>query len=395
MFDPPNFLIDLLGKQTADVAVRIIWALLFLLGVLIVRRLADAILHFMMRWTKRTDTDLDDKLIAAFIPPVKLVITIAGFWFAIRIIEVGSFWQRFVDQVASTVLAIAIFWGISRFLDVVIGTIPSSRLGKTKVVNNAMMAAARQIMRAIVVMFAFVVVMDQWGYNFAGLLAGLGLGGLAIALAAQDTLSNLIGYFALITDSPFDVGDYVVTEHAEGVVEGLGFRSTRIRKLDQSLSYVPNSVMARASITNWSRLNKRRLNVSVSMSENISSGQVLYAVDAIRVMLLNHARVIKGTEVVQFVEIADDFHRPKIMIIAMLDVAEWSRFQAIKEDIMLRVYDILQYYNAQSKYPTYTSLKDSGHLDVLRQQQAGVQLLQSDPEMIIPQNAANEPGKAG
>src|SRR5262249_8920002 len=142
---------------------------------------------------------------------------------------------------------------------------------------------------------------QEWGYDVTGLIAGLGLGGLAISLAAQDTLSNIFGFAAIVSDRPFVVGEYVKTKDVEGSVERVGLRSTRVRQIDQAVVAVPNSMLASSAILNWSRLSKRKLEVTLGVTYKTRPDQMEALLASLREMLKAHDKVDPNSVVVYFI----------------------------------------------------------------------------------------------
>src|SRR3982751_4471798 len=129
--------------------------------------------------------------------------------------------------------------------------------------------------KTILMALALVIIIQEWGYDVSGLVAGLGLGGLAFSLAAKDTVENLFGFTTIVSDQPFVVGEFIKSNDIEGTVEHVGIRSTRIRQQDQSYVIVPNSKLASAPILNWSRLNKRWYNTTLRVSYNATRQDIV------------------------------------------------------------------------------------------------------------------------
>ncbi len=349
---PPEFLVDLVGQDSAETITQLtIAALIIVLTVLLVGRIAAIIIRFATRLTKRTSTQLDDQLINGIEPPLRFLVAVIGIWVALTTLDMRDEINRVVHTIATTLIAVAIFWGIYRIVDVIADALVEYTEKDPRFDHN-LVRFGRQIAKAVVLIFLFVVIMDQLGYNLNGLLAGLGIGGLAIALAAQDALSNLIGYFVIIGDSPFNIGDFVETDSATGVVENIGFRSTRFRALDQSLIIVPNGTVANSSITNWSRLTRRRLDMTLGITYTASSEQILSVVQAVREMLDAHPSVIEDTVFVQFVNFGDS--ALELRIICYLDRPIWTQFQTAKEDINLRIMQLLHERGVELAFPTQT-----------------------------------------
>jgi MscS family membrane protein len=205
----------------------------------------------------------------------------------------------------------------------------------TSLLDEKLAQVTRQIGRALLIIFGAAAILEQWQFNVAGLVAGLGIGGLAVALAAQSTLANLFGYFMILADEPFRVGDWIVFGDVSGGVEAIGFRSTRIRAIDQSLVTVPNNTLMNANITNWSRLVKRRFTLMLSLSLYSTPDQVLAVVNGIRDMLQAHPRVLKDGLLVQFVALTSK--SIDIAIYCFVDEPDYNQFQALTEDINLKI----------------------------------------------------------
>src|SRR5262249_35855949 len=129
--------------------------------------------------------------------------------------------------------------------------------------------------KLLFIVLAVLVIVQEWGYDPSGLIAGLGIGGLAISLAAQDTVKNLFGFTTIVGDQPFTVGDFIKTADVEGTVEHVGVRSTRIRRQDQAYVTVPNSVLANSAILNWSRLSKRWIDMTLRITYDASRSDIL------------------------------------------------------------------------------------------------------------------------
>ena len=144
-----------------------------------------------------------------------------------------------------------------------------------------------RILRSIIIGLTICVVLDEWGYNVNGFITGLGIGGLAFALAAQETLANLFGGLVIILDKPFSIGDYIKTANVEGTVEDINFRSTKIRALDKGLVTEPNSVIAKSTIINWTKRDVRRMSFNIGVTYHTSKEQLQNCITKIRNMLID------------------------------------------------------------------------------------------------------------
>ncbi len=342
-----DFLNDFFSDDTTDLVSRLLLVVAILLLTWLLRQIVNAVIPALLRRFRRGDSQtlLERLAVDALRPPVRFLISVGGLWVAALALELPPRMMNIIDSVLTTLAAYGIFWAVYRLADPLVSafTAVSRRAMRDTsiptLLDERLTMFIQQIFKALIMIIGIAMVIEAWGYDISGLIAGLGLGGLAFALAAQNTLENLLGYFVILADEPLRVGEYVVFGDINGTVEKIGFRSTRLRSLDQSLITVPNKTIMNANVTNWSRLAKRRLNVTLGLSYTNSPKQILSAVQAIREMLKAHKLVQEDSVIVQFVDLGKD--TLDIMIICFMNTPNWNDFQAAKQDINLRIMSLL------------------------------------------------------
>ncbi|MBN1564596.1 MAG: mechanosensitive ion channel family protein [Anaerolineae bacterium] len=354
-----EFLEDQLGQDAANIIAKLLIVVVILLLTWIARGLITLLVSRVVpHITKRTHLKWDDEIVKALQPPVRFLVGVAGLWLAMLALDLPGRIENAFGQVGNALFAFGIFWGIYRLVEPLVEmvwTLSKRAMAGTPVptvLDEQLSAAATQIGRAVIIILGFAAILEAWGYDVAGVVAGLGIGGLAVALAAQNTLENVLGYFVILADEPFIIGEYIIMGDVSGVVEAVGFRSTRVRALDQSLITVPNKTIANANIVNWSRLAKRRLNMTVGITYDSSPDQILGVVQTLREMLQNHEQVQDDSVVVQFVNFNDS--SLDLMIICFANIVDWGDFQAFKQDVNLRIMNILGDYRAEIAFPSRT-----------------------------------------
>ena len=181
--------------------------------------------------------------------------------------------------------------------------------------------------------------LQKFNYNVAGLVGGLGLGGLAFALAAKDALSNLFGGAVIITEKPFTIGDWILTPSVEGTVETITFRSTKIRTFAQALVTVPNAKLANESITNWSEMGKRRIVFDLSVTYETPKEKLESIIKKIDYMLKSHPEIHQDTIITKFDKYG--VNGLDIYIYFFTKTTVWLDFLKIKEEINYKIMDIL------------------------------------------------------
>ena len=198
----------------------------------------------------------------------------------------------------------------------------------------------------------FVMIIQNLGYSVSSLLAGLGLGGLAFALAAKDSLANMFGSVTIFTDRPFQIGDWVKTPAVEGVVEDVGFRSTRIRTFEKTLVTIPNSKIANDTIENMDARPIRRIMMTVGVTYATSADQMEQAVEAIREILKTHPHVDQGYWLVYFTGFGAS--SLDIFIYCFADTKVWADYLDVRQSVNLLVMRKLNELGLEIAFPSQT-----------------------------------------
>lgn len=357
-----NDLREAMGSDTSAALTRLGIIALILLATWLVRWIVLTMIPRLVgKITRRTNTTLDDRLVIIIEPPLRFLITVLGIWLALSVLDFPYGISGIIDHIMSSLVAVAFFWAAYRGVE--LGTAMVRRVLRrtatpvSNIATNRLSQAIEQLARATIILFAGTTILQMWGYNVGSLIAGLGIGGLAVALAAQDALANLIGYFMILADEPFVVGEFIVMGDVSGTVEKLGFRSTRVRMLDQSLVTVPNKTIVNSNIRNWSRVAKRRLNMTLGIEYGSDPDAVLSVVQTIREMLMGHELVEPDSVVVQFTDFG--VSSLDLMIICFMKTPGWNDFQAARQDLNLKMLAILHERGVKIALPKHTVVLES------------------------------------
>jgi MscS family membrane protein len=223
--------------------------------------------------------------------------------------------------------------------------------------------------------FLLVIGADRVGIPAYGVVAGLGVGGLAIALAAQPTIENLIGGFSLFADKPVRVGDLCRCGTDEGTVEAIGLRSTRIRGVDRTLTTIPNAVLAKMAIENFAERDRILIQTVVGVRYETSLEQLRFLLATIRELLVTHPRIHQETARARLVGFGSS--SLDIELFAFATTRDRIEFLAIREDILLRVMELVEQSGTALAYPSQTLYfsKDRG-LDSVKSVKAEAQVSQ-------------------
>ncbi len=229
-------------------------ALLYVVLAFYASKLLDGLIQAQLRrLAAKTETKLDDLILELVRGPVKIVAFVILLHLGLRVFAWPDWAETFISNALKIVVAGSLTYVTLKFVDLSVGLWEKRVEGAGEaVLDMQIFPVIRKSLKVFVVIVAVLVTSQNLGMNVTGLLASLSIGGLAVGLAAQDTLSNLFGAVALFADKPFRVGDRIQLDAIDGTVEAIGLRSTRIRNLDGHLVSVPNRTMANANLINIS-----------------------------------------------------------------------------------------------------------------------------------------------
>jgi MscS family membrane protein len=199
---------------------------------------------------------------------------------------------------------------------------------------------------------ALVAFLAELGYPVASLVAGLGIGGLALALAAQKTVENLFGAFSIGADQPFREGDFVRIEDFVGTVEAIGLRSTRFRTLDRTLITIPNGKLADMRLESLTERDRMRLACTIGLVYGTTTSQMKTVLAGLERVLRAHPRIWPDAVVVRFKEFGDSSLNIEVM--AWFQTSVWSEFQLMRQDILLQFMDVVEKAGSSFAFPTRT-----------------------------------------
>jgi MscS family membrane protein len=211
---------------------------------------------------------------------------------------------------------------------------------------------ATKTLKVFVVVFGVLIILQGFGFNVMSLLAGLGLGGLALALAAQDTAANVFGSITIILDRPFQVGDWVKIGDTEGNVEEIGFRSTRIRTFYQSVVSIPNSLMAKERIDNMGVRPCRRIRHNIGITYDTPNMKLMQFMEQIRYYLNQNPQVKKDAITVNFNLMGD--YSLQVFVQFFVTAKDSVEEMEIQQDALLEIKSIGERMGIGFAYPTHT-----------------------------------------
>lgn len=266
-------------------------AVLFLVGAFLLRHIVtNFIFGILKKFAARTETTLDDKLFPALEQPVAAFITVVGIFAALSVLKLSETSDVYIGYGSTVAFSLVIFWALLRAFGAVLDHAQEVAI-KRQMGVAAFMPWIKKTLITIFVVLGLLMVVQSLGYDVKALLAGLGIGGLAFALAAQDTLANVFGSIVVAIDQPFRIGDFVQIGANAGAVEDIGLRSTKLRRADKALIVVPNKTVAAEAVLNLSRFTGRRSEQILSLTYDSKPEQIEGLVAELRRLLLAEAEI--------------------------------------------------------------------------------------------------------
>jgi MscS family membrane protein len=290
---PPDFLEHLVDsvlalfdvKNSGNTATHYVVAALFLAMAYLLRRAVTTFLFgFLRRLAAKTETTLDDKLFPALEAPVASLIVVTGALGALKVLKLSETSDLTVGYVSTMAYALVLFWLLLRAFNTLLDHLQEVATERQMGIA-AFMPWIKKALVTLFVIFGVLMVAQSLGADVKAFLAGLGIGGLAFALAAQDTIANLFGSIVVAIDQPFKLGDTVKIGGNTGAVEDIGLRSTKLRLLDKSLLIVPNKTMASDVVTNLSRFTQRRTEQIIGLTYDTTPEQMENIVEDFRALI--------------------------------------------------------------------------------------------------------------
>lgn len=298
----------------------------------------------------------DDAFIYALRAPLRVIIWIVGIAYAISIAQQEQAAAIFaaVDPLRDVSVIVVITWFLVRFIAQGEQSFIKQRRADGEEIDQTTADAIAKLLRISVIITASLVVLQTLGYSISGVLAFGGVGGIAVGFAAKDLLANFFGGLMVYLDRPFNVGDWVRSpdRRIEGTVEKIGWRLTVIRTFDKRPLYIPNSLFTEIVVENPSRMTNRRIHETIGIRYD-DAHRMNEIVNAVKMMLKDHPDIDNAnTMIVNFNEMAPsslDF-----FVYTFTKTTDWIRFHEVKQDVMLKIIEIIHKHGAECAFPTST-----------------------------------------
>jgi MscS family membrane protein len=314
------------------------------------------LLTFVIRWTLERITDLivsrriDLRLL-------NYVVLLGGLFVALSMVQLPTApfnWSELAHRVYLTLLIVFGVMAALRIALIILSLVTNARSERIGFVDRQLEHLLRDLTRGLAVIVAIILIVEAWGYNAGALVAGVGIGGLAIAFAAQDAIANILGSLVLYSDRPYRIGDWVLVDGAEGIVEEIGIRSTRIRTFDKQMIIVPNRKVVEGQIRNNSRMTQRRIRFRLGVVYDTTPDMLERTATELRELLAATPGVEQQGLIVALESFGD--WSQNYLIQCYTNILEYERFMAFQQGVLLDIRRKLDELGVDMAFPTQVEI---------------------------------------
>lgn len=326
--------------------VPLLAALIFLLTLLLVRLTAAVVRRV------RRDQNAAEQIVKRLSGPLKLAWGSLLARLAVPLLGLTRETEDLWSRLFRVGLTVALFWGALNAVSAWSDNFATSNFAQAKPGSRALVSLLARVARFALAGFAILAGLSELGYSVTSVLAGLGIGGIALALGAQKTLENVFGAFALAIDQPIREGDFVRIDDFVGTVETIGLRSTRIRTLDRTMISIPNGKLAEMRLETFAARDRIRLQLLVRLSYGTTTDQLKKVMEGIRQLLEARKELWPEGASVNLIELAQS--SLDVEIACWFATADFDEFKLIREELLLQILQVVEASGTSIAFPTRT-----------------------------------------
>jgi len=299
---------------------------------------------------KRLAPRMNPNILRALVSPLRLLLSLALFRLGMEWIGPSPRFGLFLNRGLALLFFLGLFWLLAGIVDLVMSRLRVFLQARHHAFSYSVLPLASRVLKITILVLTITAVLSDWGYNTTTILAGLGVGGIAVALAAQKTIENFFGGVAVISDRPVGLGDFCKFGDRVGTVEDIGLRSTRIRSLDRTLITVPNGEFSLMTLENFSARDKVLFHFTLNLRRDAKPDQVRELLDSITKILKEHKKAQMGNLPVRFVGVGT--YSLDLEIFAYILTSDYDEYLQIQQDLFLRILDAVEEAGTALALPT-------------------------------------------
>jgi len=311
-------------------------------------------LWLTQEFVKRVAPNWNLNLLETFLGPLRLLLSVSLFRAGMEWFGPSALLRLYLGRVLALLFFWGIFWLCAVIIDAIVRHLRARLEARHRAFSYSVLPLSGRVAKVAVFVLIIAAVLSAWGYNTTTLLAGLGIGGVALALASQKTIENLFGSVAVISDRPVSVGDFCKFGNSMGTIEDIGLRSTRIRTLDRTLVTVPNGSFSAMTLENFDRRDKTLFHVTLNLRRNTTPDQVRTLLQSITELLKTNPKFETGAMPVRFVGIGT--YSLDIEIFIYVRTLDGDEFNKIQQDLFLSILDAVESAGTALAVPTQATI---------------------------------------
>jgi MscS family membrane protein len=289
-----------------------------------------------------------------FVGPLRLLLSVSLFRAGMEWLAPSALLRLYLARLLALLFFVGIFWLCAVIIDVIVVRLRASLEAKHRAFSYSVLPLSGRVTKVVILLLTIAAVLGAWGYNTTTLLAGLGIGGVAIALASQKTIENLFGSVSVISDRPVSVGEFCKFGTSMGTVEDIGLRSTRIRTLDRTLVTVPNGAFSGMTLENFDRRDKMLFHFTLNLRRDTTPDQMRTLLQSIAKLLKGQPKVETGGLPVRFIGIGS--YSLDVEIFVYVTTIDGDEFMKTQQDLLLAIMDAVEAAGTGLALPTQASV---------------------------------------
>ena len=306
--------------------------------------------RYISKWAKRTKTTVDDGILRTLKVVVVLSVVLVGSYYALGTL---SFVELYSEQLSALFMILGILlsaFTLTRIANALTDWYAGKNTKRKVGINNHILFLLKKVFQLVIYVIAFLAVLTVFRVDLSGVVVGLGVGGIAIALAVQNTLGDVFSAFSIYFDRPFEIGDFIVVGDYSGTVTNIGVRSTRIKLLQGEELVMSNKELATSCVRNFKKLEKRRVAFTIGVTYDTPLEKLKKIPQII-------ADIFNGVELAQldrvhFTEFGD--YSLRFEIVYYVKVADYNKYMDAQQNINYSIRDEFEKEKIQMAFPTQT-----------------------------------------
>lgn len=304
--------------------------------------------------SEKTETQIDDLIVRTIEKPIHMTFFVLGIYVGLGFLTVDPTIYPMMYDILKILFYLNIAWYALRLSDSILDVyvVPYTKRSKSKL-DDQLIPILRNTLKYVVILLSALIILDNVGFDVTTLLAGLGIGGLALAMASKDAVSNIFGGVTIFTDKPFTMGDWIKFQGFSGTIEEVGIRSSKLRTFDGALVTLPNNMFSSHPIENMSKRKSDRIVVSFGFTYDTSVKKLKEAKEIIK-DIIKHTKGADNEKMYISFEEFGDFALKVLVIYYITDMSSYERRLEIKDSVNMQIKEKLEKAKIEMAFPTQT-----------------------------------------